>query len=122
MMSKVMKSGRRTPDRGDIIDINLNPTKGHEQQGTRPVLVLTPKAYNKKRKMMMAVPITSQYKKNQIQVSIEGCEHTQGYVLTEHLRSLDWTSRGFSYRGKAPEEVLRDTCEIIYGLVVNPDI
>ena len=32
----------RLPKRGDIWLVDLNPTKGREQAGTRPVLVLSP--------------------------------------------------------------------------------
>lgn len=32
---------RYTPKRGDIIRLNFDPSTGHEQQGTRPALVLT---------------------------------------------------------------------------------
>ncbi|MCL2086440.1 MAG: type II toxin-antitoxin system PemK/MazF family toxin [Oscillospiraceae bacterium] len=38
-MSKRMKNGK--PEHGDIIRVNLNPTLGHEQSGTRPVLVVS---------------------------------------------------------------------------------
>jgi mRNA-degrading endonuclease toxin of MazEF toxin-antitoxin module len=33
--------------RGDIYLVSLDPALGHEQQGTRPVLVLTQEAFNK---------------------------------------------------------------------------
>jgi len=36
------------PNRMDIMWIDLNPTRGHEQSSVRPVLVLSEKAYNKK--------------------------------------------------------------------------
>ncbi|MGA1622786.1 MAG: type II toxin-antitoxin system PemK/MazF family toxin, partial [Synechocystis sp.] len=36
------------PDRGDIVYLNFDPTKGHEQRGYRPALVLSPRSYNLK--------------------------------------------------------------------------
>ena len=53
---------RYVPERGDIVWINLNPQAGHEQAGHRPVLVLSPKAYNAKVGLMLCYPITSQAK------------------------------------------------------------
>jgi len=37
-----------TPQRGDIIWMNFNPTRGHEQKGKRPHLILSPEPYNTK--------------------------------------------------------------------------
>jgi mRNA interferase MazF len=34
------------PERGDIVWLNFNPQAGHEQMGTRPAMVISPKAYN----------------------------------------------------------------------------
>ena len=34
------------PRRGDIIRLDFDPGGGHEQQGTRPALVLSPEAFN----------------------------------------------------------------------------
>ena len=34
-------------DRGDVVSVPLDPTMGHEQKGTRPGLVLTPKEFNR---------------------------------------------------------------------------
>ena len=36
----------RTPERGDIWQVNLDPISGKEQRGTRPVLVVTKAALN----------------------------------------------------------------------------
>ena len=38
---------RGVPTRGDILALSLDPTKGHEIRGTRPVLVLSADAFNK---------------------------------------------------------------------------
>ena len=33
-------------ERGDIYLVSLDPALGHEQQGTRPVLIVSPQAFN----------------------------------------------------------------------------
>ncbi len=33
------------PSRGDIVYLDFDPTKGHEQKGLRPAFVLSPRAY-----------------------------------------------------------------------------
>ena len=44
---------------GDIYLVSLDPTSGHEQQGTRPVLVVSPAAFNRLTKTPVVLPITS---------------------------------------------------------------
>lgn len=45
--------------RGDIYLVSLDPTSGHEQQGTRPVLIVSPGAFNRLTRTPVVVPITS---------------------------------------------------------------
>jgi mRNA interferase ChpB len=46
-------------ERGDIYLVSLDPTSGHEQQGTRPVLIVSPGAFNRMTKTPVVLPITS---------------------------------------------------------------
>ncbi len=46
--------------RGDIRWADLNPTRGHEQAGMRPVLVLSQDIFNERSGTVVAVAITSQ--------------------------------------------------------------
>ena len=46
-------------ERGDIYLVSLDPTSGHEQQGTRPVLVVSPAAFNRLTKTPVVLPITT---------------------------------------------------------------
>lgn len=47
-------------ERGDIYLVSLNPTSGREQQGTRPVLVISPLIFNRLTKTPVVLPITTQ--------------------------------------------------------------
>ncbi|MFZ1935706.1 MAG: type II toxin-antitoxin system PemK/MazF family toxin [Thermoguttaceae bacterium] len=46
--------------RGDIFRADLTPTRGHEQGGERPVLVLSHDTFNEKSGTVIAMAITSQ--------------------------------------------------------------
>ncbi len=46
--------------RGDIRWANLNPTRGHEQAGMRPVLILSQNIFNDRSGTVIAVALTSQ--------------------------------------------------------------
>jgi len=37
----------------------LNPTSGHEQSGTRPVLVISPEEFNQATRLPVVLPITN---------------------------------------------------------------
>jgi len=45
--------------RGDIWLVGLDPTQGHEQKGHRPVLIVSPEAFNRVTKVPVVLPITS---------------------------------------------------------------
>ena len=64
--------------RGDIYLANLNPFKGSEQGGTRPVLVLSNDIGNFYSSMITIAPITSQLKKKQ----------QPTHVLLDNVRGL----------------------------------
>jgi len=44
--------------RGDIFDARLNPTKGSEQAGVRPVVIVSRDAINKNSSVIVVVPLT----------------------------------------------------------------
>jgi mRNA interferase MazF len=46
--------------RGDIIWADLNPVRGHEQAGSRPVVVLSHDIFNERSGTVIAMAITSQ--------------------------------------------------------------
>ena len=46
--------------RGDILWAELNPVKGHEQAGLRPVLILSPEIFNERSGTVIAMALTSQ--------------------------------------------------------------
>ena len=53
-MAKILKLLR-----GDIAWANLDPTRGHEQSGLRPVLIISQDVFNERSGTVIAVAITS---------------------------------------------------------------
>jgi len=45
--------------RGEIWLVGLDPGEGHEQKGRRPVLIVSPDAFNRLTKVPVVLPITS---------------------------------------------------------------
>jgi mRNA interferase MazF len=62
--------------RGEIRWADLNPVRGHEQAGLRPVLILSHDIFNERSGTIIAVAITSQPQK-------------AGFPLTLELKSLN---------------------------------
>ncbi len=91
------------PKRGDIVWINLDPTKGHEQAGERPVLVLSNTKYNDKTGMMVNAPITKNAKQYAGEIPLPDSIETFGVVLSDHIRNLDWVEREARFSGDRVE-------------------
>jgi mRNA-degrading endonuclease toxin of MazEF toxin-antitoxin module len=45
--------------RGEIWLVSLDPASGHEQKGRRPVLIVSPEAFNRTTKLPVILPITT---------------------------------------------------------------
>lgn len=107
--------------RGDIYLVSLDPTAGHEQQGTRPVLVVSPDAFNKVTRVPVVLPITSGgnfARTAGFAVSLSGCgTRTTGVVRCDQPRALDLQARSSRCLEQVPatvmEEVLAKLATII---------
>ena len=81
------------PDSGDVVWLDFDPQAGREQAGRRPALVLSPKAYHQKTKLMLCCPITSKIKGYPFEVQLGALQQISGVVLSDQIRSLDWHAR-----------------------------
>jgi mRNA interferase ChpB len=84
-------------ERGDIYLVSLDPTSGHEQQGTRPVMIVSPGAFNRLTKTPVVLPITTGgnfARTAGFTVSLMGAgTRTTGVVRCDQPRALDIGSR-----------------------------
>ena len=84
-------------DRGDIYLVSLDPTSGHEQQGTRPVLIVSPSAFNRLTRTPVVLPITgggSFARTAGFAVPLMGAgTRTTGVIRCDQPRALDLGSR-----------------------------
>jgi mRNA interferase MazF len=106
------------PDRGDLVWLNFDPTKGHEQTGVRPAIVLTPTSFNDLNGLMLACPVTSKIKGYPFEVRVEGIK-IDGVVLADQLRCIDWKARGVKFIEKTPMHSLSQVQEIIKLLIAG---
>ncbi|MBK8631760.1 MAG: type II toxin-antitoxin system PemK/MazF family toxin [Sphingomonadales bacterium] len=83
-------------NRGDIYMVSLNPTQGREQQGHRPVLVISATEFNAATKLPVVLPITNGgdfARRLGFSVAISGIK-TTGIVRCDQPRVLDIAERG----------------------------
>jgi len=102
------------PKKGDIVWVEFNPQKGHEQAGHRPAVVISPYEYNAKTSLAIVVPITSKIKGYPFEVPIKG-ENIQGVALADQVKSLDYKARNFKFIEKADSVAV---VEILYKIKV----
>lgn len=106
------------PDRGDIVWLNFTPQAGHEQRGTRPAIIISPKIYNKKTNLALCCPITSNIKGYPFEVMVKG-KKIDGVILADHLKNLDWKARDIKFIEKASSLILTECIEKISTLIID---
>jgi mRNA interferase ChpB len=82
-------------NRGDIYLVSLDPTAGHEQNGSRPVLIVSATAFNQMTALPVVCPIThggTFARRLGFSVPITGIQ-TTGIVRCDQPRVLDLNAR-----------------------------
>ena len=98
-------------ERGDIFHVDLNPIRGHEQAGSRFVLIVSKRTFNQMGTSLVC-PITqggdfARYAGYAVSLSGTGL-HTHGVVLCNQLRTVDVKARGGRFVEKAPGFIVDD--------------
>src|SRR5947209_6242979 len=96
--------------RGDLYLVSLDPTAGHEQQGKRPVLVISPGKFNRLTGVPVVVPITSGgsfARTAGFAVSLTGAgTQTTGVVRCDQPRAVDLRGRGAKKLETVPDHII----------------
>ncbi len=110
------------PSRGEVWLLNLDPTQGHEQAGSRPALVISVDLFNHgPAELAVVLPITSRQKGIPFHVAVEpphGGLARLSYVKCEDVRSVS-TGRFKRLLGRITQETLEaveDRLRILMGL------
>jgi mRNA interferase ChpB len=110
----------RTPKRGDIWQIDLNPTQGQEQQGARPVLIVTERLFNQAG-LVFVCPITQGGNLARFlgfTVSLLNCgTKTQGVILCNQLRTVDYQARQARFVEAVPYYIIDDVLARLQALL-----
>ena len=107
--------------RGEIYWANLDPTRGHEQAGHRPVLVLSQDVFNDRSGTVIAVAITSQEPRAGFPLTLEldsASLPKKSWVKISQIRTLS-TERLSAKIGKVRSEELVQVIEGLNEIINN---
>ena len=105
---------------GDIISVNFAPTRGREQSGERPALVISNTKYNNQSGFVLACPITGTVRAMNIRVPLDERTKTQGDILCEQVRIIDLRERPHRVIEAAPREILQAVYKVVNALILPP--
>ena len=103
-----------TPDRGDLVHVNLSPSAGRELTGPHYALILSKKTYNQASGVVICVAITSRIRGGPFEVSLPegnlpakaGVGKVESVVLADALRQLDYRERAMQFIARCPRAIL----------------
>ncbi len=102
------------PSRGDVWRVNLDPSRGHEQAGTRPALVVSVDLFNQgPAELVVVVPLTTTARGIPLHVEVappEGGLRQRSYVKCEDIRSIS-RARLISHWGAIAPQTLAEVDE-----------
>jgi len=105
------------PKQKDIVFVNFNPTKGHEQAGYRPALVISSAVFNKFTKMVIVCPITTNIKEFPTHYILKNTKEIKGSVLLEHIRSIDYEIRNFKFIEKVDDTEFKYILDLLNSCI-----
>jgi len=97
-----------TINRGEIWLVGLDPAHGHEGRGRRPVLIVSPEAFNQVTRVPVVLPITSSWdfaRTDGFAVALEGTK-TTGIVRCDQPRALDLGARNGRKLETVPDAII----------------
>ena len=116
--------------RGDIVWADLNPTRGREQAGRRPVVVISADVFNERSGTVIAMALTSQPQRAGFPLTLEikcaklgklgkpGKPGKPSWVKISQIRTLSGQRLGRKLGRLAPEELDR-LIEGLYEIIAS---
>lgn len=101
--------------------MSLDPVKGKEIRGSRPVLVLSADAFNRASGLLLVAPITqggAASRETGFSVTLmRSGTATQGVVLCDQTRTVDARARTFRKIEKAPATLVEEALDAVRSIL-----
>ena len=107
--------------RGDVVWADLSPTRGHEQTGHRPVVVISADVFNARSGTVIAMALTSRPPRAGFPLTLEVKSVKLGkpsWVKISQIRTLSVQRLGKKLASLAPEELDR-LIEGLYEIIAS---
>ncbi len=111
-----------SPKRGEVWLADLNPTRGHEQAGRRPCLVVSQDIFNAgPAGLVVILPLTSRAKGIRYHVEIQPPEagmRARSFIKCEDIRSVatEWLIQQWGAVSRQTMTLVEDRLRILLGL------
>lgn len=103
-----------TPERGDLVHVNLSPSAGRELTGPHYALILSPSSYNRATGLTVCVAVTSRIRGGPFEVALPagqlppkaGAGDVDSVILADALRQLDYRERSMQFIARCPRQIV----------------
>jgi mRNA interferase MazF len=102
---------------GDIIIMDFDPQKGHEQSGRRPALVLSNNILNQHSSVALVCPITNTNKNHPFHIELDKRTNTTGVVLCDQAKMLDIRARNAQFKEECPCDIWNEAKDLIISFM-----
>ncbi|AEK29483.1 PemK-like protein [Bifidobacterium animalis subsp. lactis CNCM I-2494] len=134
-MISVLQRGMRVCDMchyGDVLMVDLDPSKGHEQRKRRPVVVVSNDAFNRNCTLTVVAAISHGRGDFELHipfspvpasdVSNGGSGVADGFVQLEQIRALDLSARNAVKIGSLRQKDMDTVTSMLLGCFIQPDM
>lgn len=97
--------------------IDLDPSKGHELQKTRPCLIISPDEMNRNIGTVIIAPMTTKSHNYPTRVELE-FQGKNGWIVLDQIRTVDKT-RLIKKLGKIEERTIQEVKNVLREMLVE---
>ncbi len=101
----------------EIYLVDLDPTKGHEIQKTRPCLVISPNEMNHSISTVIIAPMTTKSHPFPTRIELEFNNKT-GWIVLDQIRTIDKT-RLIKKMGKIENKQIQQVKDVLKEMLVD---
>lgn len=109
--------GKYNPEQGDIVFVDFDPTKSHEQKDYRPCIIISNNIFNNNTKMVIVCPITSNEKDFPTHYLLSDTKKIHGSVLCEHVRSIEYEIRTLKFIEKSSDNDFTNNVNLLNACI-----
>lgn len=102
-------------EQGDIIELDFNPSVGHEPAKTRPAVVVSVFGFNSRSSLVCVVPLSTKKRDYPLHIRVEAGS-ISGWACVEALRTVDVEHRGYRLIGYADDSAMKSIMSAIRGM------